>query len=264
MPTLTGSIPPEMRALQRWVCANADSKCPMRAFEPKPASVAKPDTWATFEEAAERVDDGTYEYAGFVFDGDGLVGIDIDRGIGEDGLPTEDALEAIRACGSYTEVSKSGKGFHIVCRGELPFGGRNNRKGWEVYREGRYFVLTGRTVLFSEIADAQEGIDLVLARHFADEPPKGDVRKGRRQRIWSPRYEMPEGRLLPMCPSFDAVASGSRHISLVSFCGQMHSAGAHRDTLLALAAAANGRYMSPPLDDAEVRQVVESVSRYRR
>lgn len=265
MPTLTANIPPEIRGLHRWVCANADSKRPMRAFEAKPASVTKPDTWATFDEAAERVEEGIYEYAGFVFDHDGLVGIDIDRGFGEDGLPTEEALEAILACGSYTEVSKSGKGFHIVCKGELPFGGRNNREGWEVYREGRYFVLTGQVVMFGAVSEAQEGIDLVLARHFAPAEAPGKGVDGRpRGTIWRPSYELPEGRALPLCPSFEPVASGGRHISLVSFCGQVHHAGAHRDTLLAMARSANERYMRPPLDASEVAQVVESVSRYRR
>lgn len=263
MATLTYNIPPELRVLQRWVCANADSKMPMRAFAAAAASVSKPDTWATFEEAEERVGDGTYEYAGFVFDHDGYVGIDIDCGFGEDGLPTDEALAAIRACASYTEVSKSGKGFHIICKGEIPFRGKNNRKGWEIYREGRFFVLTGQTVMFTEIAEAQEGIDSVLESHFSEEvaEPSGSTD---RKKIWKPLYEIDGDGRLPLCPSFEVVSSGSRHLSLVSYCGQMHRALAHKETLLAMAAGVNERYMQPPLGDAEVRQIVDSVTRYRR
>lgn len=264
MTTLMGNIPPELRGLQRWVCSNADSKMPMRAFAAAAASVSKPDTWATFEEAEECVEGGIYEYAGFVFDHDGFVGIDIDCGFDEDGLPTEEALAAIRACGSYTEVSKSGKGFHIICKGEIPFRGKNNRNGWEIYREGRFFVLTGQTVMFEDIADAQDGIDAVLEAHFSDEVAESSGDEKRRQKIWKPTYTLRNDGKLPLCPTFDPVTSGSRHLSLVSYCGQIHRALAHKETLLKMAASVNERYMVPPLEDVEVRQIVDSVTRYRR
>lgn len=264
MTTLMENIPPELRGLQRWVCSNADSKMPMRAFAAAAASVSKPDTWATFEEAEECVEGGIYEYAGFVFDHDGLIGIDIDCGFDEDGLPTEEALAAISACRSYTEVSKSGKGFHIICKGEIPFRGRNNRKGWEIYREGRFFVLTGQTVMFSDIADAQEGIDAVLEAHFSDEVSESSGSAGTRQKIWKPSYIKSDDGKLPLCPTFEPVSSGSRHLSLVSYCGQIHRALAHKETLLKMAESVNERYMVPPLEEVEVRQIVDSVTRYRR
>lgn len=264
MATLMGNIPPELRGLQRWVCSNADSKMPMRAFAAAAASVSKPDTWASFEEAEECVEGGIYEYAGFVFDADGFVGIDIDCGFDEDGLPTEEALAAIRACRSYTEVSKSGKGFHIICKGDIPFRGKNNRKGWEIYREGRFFVLTGQTVMFTDIAEAQEGIDAVLEAHFSDEVAESSSNSGNRQKIWKPSYTLRSNGKVPLCPTFEPVTSGSRHLSLVSYCGQIHRALAHKETLLKMALTVNERYMEPPLGEEEVRQIVDSVTRYRR
>lgn len=264
MPTLMDNIPDELRRLQRWVCADAGSKRPMRCFEAKAASVSKPGTWGDFEEARSAVERGIYEYAGFVFDGDGYVGIDIDHAVDEYGMPTDEALAAVRACGSYTELSKSGEGLHIICRGSLPFKGRNNRRGWEIYREARYFVLTGRTVMFGELADAQEGIDMVLAEHFADCPEEGaDAREGRRERIWEPVWEL-DARTGRMRVSYPQIGSGSRHLALVSYCGQMHSGGAHKSAVLKAALAANAAYMDPPVPEEEVRQVVGSVTRYRR
>ena len=65
MPTLMENIPEELRGLQRWVCANADSKRPMRCWEGKAASVSKPSTWGDFDEAESAVEQGIYEYAGF-------------------------------------------------------------------------------------------------------------------------------------------------------------------------------------------------------
>ncbi|WP_165170631.1 primase C-terminal domain-containing protein [Adlercreutzia sp. ZJ242] len=261
MPTLMDNIPHELRELQRWVCANADSKRPMRCFEGKAASVSKPNTWGDYDEAADAVRQGIYEYAGFVFDGDGYVGIDIDCAFDGDGMPTDEALAAVMACASYTELSKSGKGFHIICKGELPFKGRNNRNGWEIYREGRYFVLTGRTVMFSEIAEAQAGIELVLDEHFSDVERSGG--EGRRNKIWKPSWAVDEatGR---MSVSYEEVSQGSRHLALVSLCGHLHSCGAHKSAVYSSALAANDQYMRPPIPEAEVRQVVDSVTRYRR
>lgn len=261
MPTLMDNIPEELRELQRWVCANADSKRPMRCFEGKAASVSKPGTWGDYDEARAAVEQGIYEYAGFVFADDGLVGIDIDHAFGEDGMPTDEALAAVRACGSYTELSKSGNGFHIICRGSLPFTGRNNREGWEIYREARYFVLTGRTVMFDEIADAQEGIQFVLDAHFPEVEAEGSG--GRGDRIWKPSWSLDE-RTGRMSCSYGAVAQGGRHIALVSYCGHLHNCGAHKQAVMKAALAANERYMDPPVPEEEVRQVVDSVTRYRR
>lgn len=261
MPTIVDNIPEQIRALRRWVCVDAGSKVPMRAFEPKTASVSKPDTWSDFDEAAEKVERGVYEYVGFVFADDGLVGIDIDHAFDDDGLLSEEAVEAIRACSSYTEVSKSGDGIHIVCAGSLPFRGRNNRAGWEIYRESRYFVLTGQVVMFGEIARAQEGIDLVLERHFADVEREGEHRLGHSV-IWEPTYEVfGNGRFREIR---EKVRSGVRHLSMVSFCGQVWSALAHYDLMLELALKANAAYMDPPLPEDEIAQIARSVTRYRR
>lgn len=265
MPTLMENIPPELRGLQRWVCAAAGSKTPMKAFEPGAASVSKPDTWGDFEDARERVEGGVYEHAGFVFAADGYVGIDIDRAFGEDGLPLPEALEAVAACASYTEVSRGGDGLHIVCRASLPFPGRNNGAGWEIYADRRYFVLTGQVLSgFESIADAQAGVDMVLARHFADAVPVEGTQDTRRRKIWEPHWEPPHDGLVMVEPHRDEVARGGRHMAMVSLLGQLRSHLAHPETALEAALAANARYMRPPLPEDEVRSITASVWRYRR
>ena len=262
MGTLVEAIPEELRALDRWVCADGESKSPLCCFDDRPASVSDPRTWGTFEEASEAIAAGRFPFAGFVFAGDGLVGIDIDCGFDEMGLPIDEAMEAIEACGSYTEVSRSGKGFHIICRGTLPFKGSNNRAGWEIYRDARYFVLTGLTVLHSSIREAQDGIDMVLAEHFSEEieSKKAESIGGR---IWQPAWRRKDGAI-PLMPEYPPVESGSRHLALVSFCGQVHSQGAPKEAVMALAERANARWLVPPLPPGEVSQVVDSVCRYRR
>lgn len=263
MGTLLGGIPGELRSLHRWVCADAGSKRPTRCFGEGYASVSNHATWGTFDQASACVEAGLHDYAGFVFADDGLVGIDIDGAFDPDGMLSPGAAEAIRACGSYTEVSKSGNGIHIICRGDIPFKGRANREGWEIYKDARYFVMTGRTVIYGEVADAQDGIDAVLARHFAEEA-RESAGGAPSARVWDPVWRARGDGRIAVEPEWPDVTAGSRHLALVSYCGQQWGLGCPRDAMLPLALRQNERHIRPPLPDDEVEQVVRSVTKYRR
>jgi primase-polymerase (primpol)-like protein len=115
------------------------------------ASSIDPATWTAFGKALEfsQVDnrvDGT----GFVFTEEaGIIGVDLDKCVAEDGTIAEWALEVVRRFNSFTELSPSGTGLHIYTRGQIPITGR--KKGpVEIYRQGRFFTTTGR--LLSEVA----------------------------------------------------------------------------------------------------------------
>lgn len=260
------SIPFELRKLVRWVGVDAESKCPMNVYDGRRASATNVRSWGIFNDAKECVEKGIYKYIGFVFANDGYVGIDIDYGLDDLGFPTNEALSIISACKSYTEVSKSGKGFHIICKGDLPFDGKNNRAGVEIYKTKRYFVLTGQTTLYTEIVKAQDGIDYILDNFFnIDSEPTNENESFNRDKIWKPIYKIPsDATKIPFKPTFEVIGEGSRHIHLVSFCGQMWTAGVHKDFLLELALDANKNFFENPLSKDEVKQVVDSVSRYRR
>ena len=257
-----GAIPDELRRLRRWVGVEQGSKCPMRVSADRRASVSLPATWGTFDEAASCIEAGIYDFLGFVFAGDGLVGIDIDHAFDDEGMILPEAAEAVRACASYAEVSKSGSALHIVCRADIPFKGRKEGR-WEIYREARYFVLTGWTLgRYTAIADAQDAVDAILAEHF----PRGerDGSGGAPQTIWEPEWpERDDGRI-QIAPVYPDVSSGSRHLALVSFCGQQWGAGASREELERAADRANREHLLPPLPDDEVEQIIDSITRYRR
>ncbi|GHU71591.1 hypothetical protein FACS1894184_18620 [Clostridia bacterium] len=55
---------------------------------------------------------------------------------------TADAARVIQYYDSYTEVSPSGHGVHIIAKGKIPSGG-HKRGGYEIYDRGRYFTITG-------------------------------------------------------------------------------------------------------------------------
>jgi Uncharacterized conserved protein len=142
-------IPFDLRAERRWVCwqyAEREGKWTKVPVTPLgvPAKCNDPSTWTTFQACvAAATRNGQIAGIGFVL-GDGFVGVDLDHARDvESGRIAEWAARIIDRLRSYTEISPSGKGIHIICRGTLPPGRR--RKGpIEMYAEKRYFTVTGR------------------------------------------------------------------------------------------------------------------------
>ena len=134
------NIPNELKSLKRWVLWKLKSdkgKIPINAKNGYGAKSNDADTWTTFDEALKRVDYFSCEGLGFML-GNGYFGIDIDHAIDNKNLIDE----FVDSLNSYTEISQSGEGIHIICKGVLPSGAR--RKGnIEMYDSARFFALTG-------------------------------------------------------------------------------------------------------------------------
>lgn len=80
---------------------------------------------------------------GFTFlAGDGLIGIDLDHAVGPDGAPLELCRLVVEGLASYTELSPSGTGVHVIVAGEGETF-KDDRIGVEVYTGARYFTVTG-------------------------------------------------------------------------------------------------------------------------
>jgi len=125
------------------------------------AKAGQPKTWGTFEQAFRHVELGTCKGVGFEFaDGGGLVGVDLDHCRDKDSgeITSSLACKIIRSFHSYTEVSPSGSGLHIICRGKLPGPGIHRGK-IEMYDSGRFFTVTGKQFSPDSLVDAQAAID---------------------------------------------------------------------------------------------------------
>jgi hypothetical protein len=110
------------------------------------AKSTDPNTWAAFDKAADGYGEFDRSGVGYVFDGDGVIGVDLDHAR-EDGAFKPWAQEIITRLHSYTEVSPSGNGVHIYLRGQLP-GERHKRampdgSAIEFYSSKRFFTVTG-------------------------------------------------------------------------------------------------------------------------
>lgn len=256
-------IPDELKNHKRWVNVWNNSKIPMQTTIRKGASAVDPSTWGKFEDAVANVKADFYDGIGYVFNNDGLVGIDVDMGFDDDGFLSPLAIDIIGQCRSYTEKSRSGRGVHILLRGDLPFKGRNNRAGVEIYKSSRYFIMTGNVLIFSEIIDNQEAIDYVVSKYFPDAPKESNG-SNISQRIYSPVYAKPENGKVRLKPEYPEIAPGSRNLSLTSLAGQMHNQGYDKAEIYKELLYANSVACKPPLDRSEVELIVNSVTKYRR
>lgn len=157
-------IPNELKTRNQWVCwllkkvEQTNGKPPKKPFTKIPicpmtgtnASTTEPTTWADFGTACtfyqDFVDDGGSHGLGFILRDD-LIGVDLDgcrdAGTGE---IAEWATKIIDLLGSYTEISPSGTGIRIFCKGQPQPKGSNRRKGdIEIYdcNSPRYLTVTG-------------------------------------------------------------------------------------------------------------------------
>jgi len=159
-------IPEYLRGLRNWVNwalverGGKLSKIPIDPKTGKPASPTDPSTWGRFEEAIKHCRECENDYTqgiGFVFTKTPLSGIDLDHcRIQKTGHIEPWAMEIVNRFRSYTEISPSGIGLHIIVLGKLPNGVNGCRKGnIEIYSEGRYFTVTGNVLpgTYAEISD---------------------------------------------------------------------------------------------------------------
>ena len=256
------NIPHELKVLRQWVGVGVDSKVPMRVDTLFSASSTNPDTWCSFEEAEEAVRLGEISYPGFVFNDNGIVAIDIDDGYADDGLMSELAADIIGKCESYTEKSKSGRGFHILLYGDLPFKGKNNLKGVEIYKTARYFIMTGDTLLYSKIAYNQKAIDYIVDKYFPD-MREGESNRATNNRIYTPIWVKTEGKI-GLRPEYPPIPDGTRNISLTSIAGQWHNLGYSKEEIYRELLYVNSIACHPPLDVGEIQSITNSVTRYKR
>ena len=166
------NLPPACRISPQsvlWRYAERDgkkTKIPLDRFG-KLASSTAPHTWCHLDEARKALESGIGDGIGFVFTrASGITGIDLDHcrdaSTGEIDAWAEAYLNRLN---SYSEISPSGEGIHILVKGALPSGVDGKRKnfagdgyrpkaGIEMYCSGRYFTMTG-----ARLADYPPGIE---------------------------------------------------------------------------------------------------------
>lgn len=181
------NIPAEMRNFRQWLLwrmewrsddVNHELKPTKIPYQPRPggyqASVTKPSHWGSFDEAVsapfcdtgkiwESTDPATeFNGIGFVFtDNDPFCGIDLDDTHG-DREAYERQFKIFREFNSYSELSPSGNGLHIIIKGEVPGGKGRRRAAIELYSRERYFTMTGNVQNPAPVEERQDLLSLLF------------------------------------------------------------------------------------------------------
>lgn len=153
------NIPEELRKLPQWVCwkledigASKPTKVPYTPNN-QHASTTNKNTWASFEDCLRAYASGHFSGVGFVFSADDPYSfIDLDDTAG-DALAFSRQHHIFKTFNSYSEISPSGKGLHIIIKGNVPVG--RKRSFVEIYSSGRYATFTGNVHLNEPIKECQ-------------------------------------------------------------------------------------------------------------
>src|SRR5947209_12736369 len=151
LPVHFANLPERLRGFPHfvvWRYQRVEDELKKPPFDPKTgkrASVRRPDTWGSFQDAQAAYETKQFAGVGIVLTPEmGMVGIDIDHCI-QEGKVSGDAARIVSAINSYTEVSPSGEGIRIMLAGKLP--GQFRRTGsLELYEDMRYLTLTGHRI----------------------------------------------------------------------------------------------------------------------
>lgn len=150
------NIPFELQGVPHWVVwryeeANGrKTKVPysVKGFH---ASVNNPKSWATFYDALDVVEN--YDGLGFVLTKDDPYAfIDLDHTELPDEIEKQREIWA-QFGDTYSELSPSGKGLHIIARARIPQG---RKRSWlEMYSDNRFMTMTGNVYNRQQIVDCQ-------------------------------------------------------------------------------------------------------------
>ena len=181
-------IPNEMKQVKRWVLwklkkveNGKTTKIPINAKTGYGAKSNDESTWVSFDEAIKKVEYFNCNGLGFML-GNGYFGVDIDHAIDNEEL-IDEFVESLK---SYTELSQSKEGIHIICKGVLPNGAR--RKGnIEMYDNARFFAMTGNVLNSYSISERTNEIIPLWKKYLSDENDEGYtyVNENKKQKVKS-------------------------------------------------------------------------------
>src|SRR4051794_36713322 len=171
-----------IRDLRQWLCWRQEerdgkpTKIPYSPVTGQRASSTNPETWGSYSEAVSAYREQRYSGIGFVFTPeDDLCGVDLDSCLDPKTGELESwAQEIVQALTSYTEITPSGRGLHVLVRAKLP-DGRNRKGHFEAYDQARFFTVTGKHLAGTpqSIQSRQEELQSVVRRVFGEESKNG-------------------------------------------------------------------------------------------
>jgi primase-polymerase (primpol)-like protein len=165
-------IPEEMKVLKRFMGWRKEkrnekiAKIPFSLIDRQGMGWNNPDRWLDFEKAKDK-----NQALGFVLtEEDNIICVDLDQSIVDSHLiaMAKEIVEAFK--GTYMELSQSGEGIHIFCKGKLLDNIIRPSEGIEIYKNNRYIALTGDVgkgdyfPISNQLLDKQEELDVLYKK----------------------------------------------------------------------------------------------------
>lgn len=180
-PDVAPKFPQELKNLERWIVRTAE-KLPYSAFAEDEdlgtIDATDPEYWANYNTAMIALAESTkFSGAGFVFNyADGYTGIDFDKCVNPETREIDPVImEIIRKVDSYTEISPSHTGIHMIVKGWVfpwdgkPEGKQGTKIGLaEMYSGRRYFTVTGDHVAGTPLEINSRDLDWLYKRLVTD------------------------------------------------------------------------------------------------
>ncbi len=162
----------ELQDLLQWVVWRGeieDGKSKKVPYNPNyhlvRASVKIPKSWGTLDESLTALETGNYSGLGFMITPP-LVMIDLDNSVDKvtQTITDPQAAEIVQSLNSYTELSPSGSGLHILSYGQLP--GKGIHTAIEMYGQDRFTTITTNHLPGTPptIEQRQEALDALYHR----------------------------------------------------------------------------------------------------
>ena len=114
MKTNDKNIPAELRNTPNWVCWAGTDKIPKNPATGKNAQSNNPKSWGTFKQAIKACETYNFDGVGFMF-APPYFGVDLDHCLDK----VDFCDEFVETLQSYAEISMSGSGLHIICKGKV-------------------------------------------------------------------------------------------------------------------------------------------------
>ena len=161
LPLQIEGIPQSLRAIPRWVLwrnvqrtkpnrQKVWAKLPM-TVDGSAASSTDPSTWTDFDTACDAFIMGGYDGLGLVLGAD-VHGIDLDDCRLPSGELSPLADEVLARVQGYAEVSPSGTGIKVFALTNLDSSRTKKEVGVELYKDGRYFTVTGHSLAQGDLS----------------------------------------------------------------------------------------------------------------
>jgi hypothetical protein len=168
-------IPAELKAIPQWVVWNLveregqkATKVPIQALNGFKASVTDPSHWCSYDDALANVTKASG--LGFVLTpSDPYIFIDLDD-CHNDAEAFARQQKIVMAMDSYSELSPSGAGLHIIVK--AIFDGPGRRRSYvELYPSNRFMTMTGNVFIDKPIAERQEIVETLYNEMGGDKAP---------------------------------------------------------------------------------------------